>query len=87
MRDKIMFDKLYTLTASAYSAVEDFKRDPLALVKKLERGDADSSGSTLRTVGIVVLVVLVVGVIGVAVYTAASGAANSINKTSFDFTP
>ncbi len=76
-----MYSKLYNTLASARIAVED----PLALVRKLERGDADSSGSTLRTVGIVVLVVAVIAVLGGAVILAANGAAKSINSTSFNF--
>ena len=76
-----MYNKLYNALASARIAVEN----PLALVQKLERGDADSSGSTLRTVGIVVLVVAVIGVLGAAVMLAANGAAGSINSTSFNF--
>jgi hypothetical protein len=75
-----MFDKFYNTLASARIAIND----PLAIVRKLERGDADSSGSTLRTVGIVLLVVLVVGVLGLAVMGAANGAADSINTTSFN---
>jgi hypothetical protein len=79
--DIFMYSKLYNALASARIAVED----PLALVRKLEHGDADSSGSTLRTVGIVLLVVLVVGALGLAVMSAATGAANSVNTTSFNF--
>jgi hypothetical protein len=66
-------------------AVEDMRQNAAELVQKLERGDADSSGSTLRTVGIVVLVVAVIGVLGAAVMLAANGAASSINATSFTF--
>jgi hypothetical protein len=76
-----MYNKLYNKLASARVAVEDVRE----FVQKLERGDADSSGSTLRTVGIVVLVVLVVGVLGIAVYNAANGAATSINTGASSF--
>jgi len=76
-----MFDKLYNSMATAYYTA----RDPLALVQKLERGDADSSGSTLRTIGIVVLVLAVIGVIGAAVMIAGHQAANDINSSSFNF--
>ncbi len=79
-----MYSKLYNALASTRLAVEEIKHNPLALVHKLEHGDADSSGSTLRTVGIVLLVVLVVGVLGVAVMSAAGGAANSIDSASFN---
>ena len=81
-----MYSKLYNVLASARVTVEEVKHNPLAMVRKLERGDADSSGSTLRTVGIVLLVVLVIGALGYAVMSAATGAADSINTTSFDFT-
>ncbi|MCL4505274.1 MAG: hypothetical protein M1434_12130 [Chloroflexi bacterium] len=77
-----MFSKLQDLSVNAYLAVADAKTN---LIEKLERGDADSSGSTLRTVGIVALVLLIVAVLGYAIYTAAGGAANSINATSFNF--
>lgn len=79
-----MYDKLYSALVSTRLAVEEVKSNPLALVRKLEHGDADSSGSTLRTVGIVLLVVLVVGALGYAVMTAANGAAGSINTASFN---
>ena len=81
-----MYSKLYNALTIARVAVEDVRSDPLALVRKLEHGDADSSGSTLRTVGIVLLVVLVVGVIGAAVMVAANGASASIKTTNFNFT-
>ena len=38
----------------------------------LESGDADSSGSTLRTVGIVALVLAVVGLLGTTVFHVAN---------------
>ena len=80
-----MNSKIYNTLASARIAIEDFRQNPMALVNKLERGDADSSGSTLRTVGIVVLVVAVIAVLGLAVMGAANGAATKINETSFNF--
>ncbi|HEY3289335.1 MAG TPA: hypothetical protein VGK87_04330 [Anaerolineae bacterium] len=76
-----MYQKLYTLAAIAYL----IQSDPVEFVKNLERGDADSSGSTLRTVGIVALVLLVVAVLGVAIYAAANTTAGNINKASFNF--
>ena len=69
-----MSNKLNNLAIRVYLALQ-----------KLERGDADSSGSTLRTVGIVALVLLVVAVLGVAIYAAANTAAANINKASFKF--
>lgn len=83
-----MFSKLnnslYNAMADVYIAIDDFKRDPMAVVQKLERGDADSSGSTLRTIGIVVLVLSVVMIIGVAVIAASRDAAEKIGAASFD---
>lgn len=76
-----MYQKLYTLATIAYL----IQNDPVAFVKNLERGDADSSGSTLRTVGIVALVLLVVAVLGVAIYGAAKTTAANINSASFNF--
>ena len=80
-----MYNKIYSTLASARIAIEDIRQNPMALVSKLERGDADSSGSTLRTVGIVVLVVAVIAAIGAAVMSAANGAAGKINMTTFNF--
>ena len=69
-----MSNKLNNLAIRVYLALQ-----------KLERGDADSSGSTLRTVGIVALVLLVVAVLGFAIYAAANSAASNINSASFKF--
>ena len=83
-----MFSKLnnslYNAMAETSIAIADFKRNPMALVQKLERGDADSSGSTLRTIGIVVLVLSVVMIIGVAVIAAANDASSKIGAASFE---
>jgi membrane protein YqaA with SNARE-associated domain len=59
-----MFTNLYNASAKAYVTAIDLR-------KQLERGDADSSGSTLRTAGVVVLVLAVVAAIGAAVAIAA----------------
>ena len=73
-----MQTKLYTAMVMTYVKLSEFRR-------QIERGDADSSGSTLRTVGIVVLIVAVILLLGTAVYTAAGGAANKINAATFQF--
>ena len=73
-----MYNKLYTAMVVTYVALDELRN-------KIERGDADSSGSTLRTVGIVALIVLVITVLGLAVYGAASNAAGKINSTTFKF--
>ena len=52
-------------------------------LKRLERGDADSSGSTLRTMGIVLLVIAVVSLIGGAVYAFATNVAGTISGASY----
>ena len=74
-----MYNKLYNALVVAYI----IQSDPIAFVKSLERGDADSSGSTLRTVGIVALVLLVVAVLGAAIYSAAKTTAGNIKSASF----
>jgi hypothetical protein len=81
-----MFTNLYNLSGRAFVTFEEFSRNPMALVQKLERGDADSAGSTLRTIGIVALVLVIVSLIGAAVYTAASGSASQIENGANSFT-
>jgi hypothetical protein len=54
-------------------------------VKKLERGDSDSAGSTLRTMGIVTLVLAFVVIIGVAVVAAANYIAGQLQANPFSF--
>ncbi len=73
-----MTNKMNQLAIRAYLAMADLK-------VKMERGDADSSGSTLRTVGVVALVLIVIAVLGIAIYSAASNTAGSINSSSFNF--
>lgn len=80
-----MASRLGPLVTGIWLATASAMRDPVALARRLERGDADSSGSTLRTLGIVILVVLVVGVIGTAVYAAAGVIAGKISSASFSF--
>jgi hypothetical protein len=48
------------MTVNTYFILQQLKD----YVRKLERGDADSSGSTLRTAGIVFLVIAVVVTLG-----------------------
>lgn len=50
------------------------------VLRRAERGDADSAGSTLRTIMVVAVVAAVVGVIGLAVRTAGSDAAACIGN-------
>ena len=79
-----MNTKLNNAIAKMAVVAMDVQKNPMVLVKALERGDADSSGSTLRTVGIVTLVVLVVTAIGIAV-NVASGKAVTKLGTNFAF--
>ena len=53
--------------------------NPMSLVQKLERGDADSSGSTIRTAGVVALVLVIFAVIAAAVAGLADTAASGIS--------
>jgi hypothetical protein len=76
--NNIMSSKLYDLSIRAYLAIEELKQ-------KLERGDADSSGSTLRTVGVVALVLIVVAVLGFGIYIAANNASTTIAAGNFSF--
>lgn len=54
----------------------------MGLTRCLEHGDADSSGSTLRTAGVVFLVVAVLIIIGGAIFTLANNVANNISNVN-----
>ena len=73
-----MFNTINGYLMLAYLAAQDMKEN-------LERGDSDSAGSTLRTLGIVILVVAVVALIGAAVYAAAGIISGKITGTTFHF--
>ena len=77
-----MFNNLYVKAAAARMALEEIN-NPAMLVKRLERGDADSSGSTMRTAGVVALVLAIFLLIGVAVNALAGTAAGSIKEPAF----
>ena len=77
-----MFNNLYLKAAAARIALEEMN-NPVYWVKKLERGDADSSGSTMRTAGVVALVLAIFLLIGVAVYKLAGIAEGNIKQPSF----
>lgn len=68
----------------AVDAVVGVTSDPAAAARalrlRLERGDADSAGSTLRTIMVVAVVAAVVLVIGAAVRQAGSTAAACITS-------
>ena len=57
--------------------------NPMSLVQKLERGDADSSGSTMRTAGVVALVLVIFAAIAAAVSTLATATAGDIAAPAF----
>lgn len=78
-----MFNNLYLKAAAARMTLDDIAANPTALVKKIERGDADSSGSTMRTAGVVALVLVIFLAIGAAVAALASGTAGKISTPGF----
>jgi hypothetical protein len=80
-----MFNKINnTLTKTAVMMAE-VKSNPVALLKRAQRGDADSGGSTLRTLGVVTLIVVVVGLIGAAILGAANVVSGAISTSSFNW--
>jgi hypothetical protein len=78
-----MFNQLYGKMTQVWIAYEDLKRDPVAMIKRLERGDADSSGSTMRTAGIVALILAIFLLLGGAVYTLANATTGQIKAPAF----
>jgi hypothetical protein len=78
-----MFNNLYLKAANARLTLDEVAANPMALVKKLERGDADSSGSTMRTAGVVALVLVIFLAIGAAVAALASSTAGNITTPAF----
>lgn len=77
-----MFNNLYVKAAAARIALDEYS-NPATWVKKLERGDADSSGSTMRTAGVVALVLVIFLAIGAAVATLANDTGDLIASPSF----
>lgn len=63
-----MSSKFQQQMIALYVAMDEILRNPMALAKRLERGDADSSGSTMRTAGVVALVLAIFGFVAGAVY-------------------
>jgi len=61
-------------------AVGRLEEAPLRLIRVLERGDADSAGSTLRTIMVVIVVTAVVAAIGAAIRSAGGRAADCITN-------
>ena len=67
---------LYMYMVRSYLAMQQLRA-------KLERGDSDSAGSTMRTMGIIVLVIAVVLLIGAAVMTAGGTVAGELAGNPF----
>jgi len=71
-----MFNNLYLKAVAVRMALEN----PAEFVKALERGDADSSGSTMRTLGVVLLILIIFAALAAAVTAAATQAAAGVKK-------
>ena len=74
-----MFNNVYLKAALVRMALEN----PAEIVKMLERGDADSSGSTMRTAGIVALVLAIFGLVATAVVVLATSTAGKVKTPAF----
>ena len=80
-----MTNKINSALTKTAILIADVRTNPVAMMKKLQRGDADSGGSTLRTLGVVTLIVVVVGIIGAAILAASRTVSNAINTSSFNW--
>ena len=58
-------------------------KTPMGLAKKLQRGDADSSGSTMRTAGVVALVLVIFAAIAAAVANLANATGDKIAEPTW----
>ncbi len=74
-----MFNNLYLKAAQARMAFDN----PMALVQRIERGDADSSGSTMRTAGVVALVLIIFGAVATAVVILANATGAKVTTPAF----
>ncbi len=74
-----MPSQIYATAAFAYAYLTGL----MQYARRWERGDADSSGSTLRTMGVVFLIVAVVLLIGAAVYSVAPVIVARINAPGY----
>ncbi len=74
-----MFNNLYLKTALVRMALDN----PAEIVKMLERGDADSSGSTMRTAGVVALVLIIFGAVATAVVILANATGAKVKTPAF----
>ena len=74
-----MFNNVYLKAAKVRMALEN----PAEMVQMLERGDADSSGSTMRTAGVVALVLVIFGLIATAVVVLATLVGGKVKTPAF----
>ena len=74
-----MFNNVYLQVALVRMALDN----PAQILKMLERGDADSSGSTMRTAGIVALVLVIFGAIATAVSGLATATGAKLRSPAF----
>jgi hypothetical protein len=75
-----MYNQLYNFASMVRVQFEDFKRNPAEMIRSLERGDADSAGSTMRTAGIVALILLLFTIVAVAVLVLANQTADKLTE-------
>ena len=71
-----MYNQIYAFTSLVRIAIDN----PVMFLKQLERGDADSSGSTMRLAGVVALVLAVVALIAGTVWALAQAANGNIKN-------
>ena len=70
------------LTVACASSIAHW-RDRMASRLMVERGDSDSAGATLRTLGIVVLVLAVVAILGGAIVLYAGHVAGGVGSINY----
>jgi hypothetical protein len=78
-----MFNTTYNAISKMYVMAYDYRQNVDTWIAKLERGDADSSGSTLRAAGIIALVLTIFALLNAAISTAAVNVASTIGRPSF----
>lgn len=78
-----MFNTTYNAIAKMYVAAFDVQQNLNAWITRLERGDADSSGSTLRAVGVIALVLTVFALLNRAISTVAVNVTSTIGTPTF----
>jgi hypothetical protein len=79
-----MTNRMNQLFVSATDALCS-KLYSLSYLNRLERGDADSGGSTLRTLGVVTMIVIVVALIGAAILFKGNETASFIAAVDYNW--